>query len=289
MNIKDLMTTLAEIESRVDTPVMEVISAAEQTELTQLFLQLNDPRYASNLDVAKEIERYNNVMKDVDKYSVGSNYRPGADQVSMPEVPRQPMPGDKTQPGGDKTPPLTGNQPAVIKMQKELKAAGADLGNYGSNKDGIDGNLGGKNSKTRQAMAKYPEIAKKHGFGATAPSGQGAQGKPELGFGPGKTAPQTYDDYQKIAAQQDAAKFGGSTGDSAIASQLFKSMNGIGTDSKMFSAAITQIKSPQQFANVSKIYKAAAGEDLVSAIEGDFGGTDLDNIKRMYLSKFGVK
>ena len=66
-------------------------------------------------------------------------------------------------------------------------------------------------------------------------------------------------------------------------------MNGIGTDSKMFSAAITQIKSPQQFANVSKLYKAAAGEDLVAAIEGDFSGTDLGNIKRMYLSKFGVK
>jgi hypothetical protein len=261
MNIKDLMTRLQEIESRVDTPVMEIISAAEQTELTRLFLQLSDPQYASDPDVARELDRYNSVMSDVSKYST-STYQPGSDKPGMPEVPRQPMPGDKTTPSGNK--PLAGNQFAVMNMQKDLKAAGADLGTYGSNKDGIDGNLGGPNSKTRQAMKKYPEIAKKHGFDSTSNSGQSAMVDPNAQ----KTTPMN---------------------DQAIAGMLFKSMSGLGTDSKMFSQAITQIKTPQQFANVSKLYKAAAGEDLVAAIEGDFSGTDLGNIKRMYLSKFGVK
>ena len=296
LTIRDFISKLTEIENRSKNSIDENISQSEQQELTKLFLDLSDPRYASNQDVARELDRYNSVMRDVDKYAT-STFQPGSDQVGMPEVPRQPMPGEKVPPGGNKTPPLTGNQPAVMKMQKELKAAGADLGTYGSNKDGIDGNLGGKNSKTRQAMAKYPEIAKKYGFGATVPSGQGARidpnaqssaGSQELGFGPGKKAPVTGDDYQKIAAQADAAKFGGSTGDNAIAAQLFNSMKGLGTDSKMFSNAITQIKTPQQFANVSKIYKAGAGEDLMAAIEGDFSGTDLGNIQRM-LSKFQPK
>ena len=296
LTIKDFISKLTEIEKRSGDLLNENISQDEQQELTTLFLQLSDPQYASNQDVARELDRYNSVMRDVDKYAT-STFQPGSDQVGMPEVPRQPMPGETPLPGGQKTPPLTGNQFAVMKMQKELKAAGADLGNYGSNKDGIDGNLGGANSKTRQAMKKYPEIAKKYGFGATAPSGQGAMTNPnaqssagsqQLGFGPGKKAPVTADDYQKIASQQDAAKFGGSTGDNAIAAQLFNSMKGLGTDSKMFSNAITQIKTPQQFANVSKIYKAGAGEDLMAAIEGDFSGTDLGNIQRM-LSKFMPK
>ena len=298
LTIRDFISKLTEIENRSKNSINENISQSEQTELTKLFLDLSDPRYASNQDVARELDRYNSVMRDVDKYAT-STFQPGSDQVGMPEVPRQPMPGEKVPPGGNKTPPLTGNQPAVMKMQKELKAAGADLGTYGSNKDGIDGNLGGKNSKTRQAMAKYPEIAKKYGFGVsgqggkTPPEGQGGRTdpnaqNPELGFGPGKKAPVTGDDYQKIAAQADAAKFGGSTGDNAIAAQLFNSMKGLGTDSKMFSNAITQIKTPQQFANVSKIYKAGAGEDLMAAIEDDFSGTDLGNIQRM-LSKFQPK
>lgn len=264
MNIKDLMAKLEEIENRVDEPVMEVISAAEQQELTKLFLQLNDPRYASNQDVARELDRYNSVMRDVDKYAT-STFQPGSDQVGMPEVPRQPMPGEKN-PNYNK--PLTGNQPAIMKMQKELKAAGADLGNYGSNKDGIDGNLGGKNSKTRQAMAKFPEIAKKYGFDPAAPSGQGAIADPNA---------------------QKPASGAAPMNDQAIAGTLFKSMSGVGTDSTMFINAITQIKTPQQFANVSKLYRTVAGEDLVAAIEDDFSGTELANIKRMYLSKFGVK
>lgn len=268
MNIENLMTKLAEIESRIDTPVYEVISQAEQNELTKLYLKLNDPRYASNQDVAKEIDRYNSVMKDVDKYA-NSTFQPGSDQPGMPEVPRQPMPGEKTKPGRDK--PLAGNQFAIMKMQKDLKAAGADLGTYGSNKDGVDGNLGGPNSKTRQAMKKYPDIAKKHGFD---PSGQGAMTNPN--------APATTSTTTSTTASTTPMN------DQAIAGMLYKSMSGLGTDSTQFFNAIKQIKTPQQFANVSKLYKTIAGEDLMAAIEGDFSGTDLGNIQRM-LSKFQPK
>jgi hypothetical protein len=118
-------------------------------------------------------------------------------------------------------------------------------------------------------MKKYPEIAKKHGFdvsgqgGKTSPEGQGAKVDPN-------------------AQQQKPMN------DQAIAGTLFKSMSGIGTDSTMFMQAIQQIKTPQQFANVSKLYKQASGEDLMAAIEGDFSGTDLGNIQRM-LSKFQPK
>ena len=48
---------------------------------------------------------------------------------------------------------------SIIAMQKELKAKGANLGTTGPKKDGIDGAIG---KLTRQAMAKYPEIAKKY-------------------------------------------------------------------------------------------------------------------------------
>jgi hypothetical protein len=49
-------------------------------------------------------------------------------------------------------------------MQKELKAAGADLGTFGPNGDGIDGKIG---NKTKEAMQKYPKIAAKYGFGGS--------------------------------------------------------------------------------------------------------------------------
>lgn len=48
---------------------------------------------------------------------------------------------------------------AVAKMQKELKAAGADLGQYGPNNDGIDGMMG---PYTRRAAEKFPEIGAKY-------------------------------------------------------------------------------------------------------------------------------
>jgi hypothetical protein len=271
LTIKDFISKLTEIENRSEKSINENISQSEQQELTKLFLDLSDPRYASNQDVARELDRYNSVMSDVSKYATAT-YQPGSDKPGMPEVPRQPMPSEKPNTGGAKMPPLTGNQFAVMNMQKDLKAAGADLGNYGSNKDGIDGNLGGANSKTRQAMKKYPEIAKKHGFnvssqgGKTPPEGQGGMANPNAQK-PASAAPMN---------------------DQAIAGSLFKSMSGIGTDSTMFMQAIQQIKTPQQFANVSKLYKQASGEDLMAAIEDDFSGTDLGNIQRM-LSKFQPK
>lgn len=47
----------------------------------------------------------------------------------------------------------------VIRMQRELKAAGADLGTYGPAKDGIDGLMG---PKTQSAMQRFPDIAGKY-------------------------------------------------------------------------------------------------------------------------------
>ena len=47
----------------------------------------------------------------------------------------------------------------VKRMQAELKAAGADLGDTGANRDGIDGDIG---PLTTTAMDKYPNIAAKY-------------------------------------------------------------------------------------------------------------------------------
>jgi hypothetical protein len=47
----------------------------------------------------------------------------------------------------------------IKKLQAELKAAGADLGTTGANRDGIDGDIG---PLTTAAMAKYPNIAAKY-------------------------------------------------------------------------------------------------------------------------------
>jgi hypothetical protein len=47
----------------------------------------------------------------------------------------------------------------VLDLQKELKAKGADLGNFGPAKDGLDGRLG---PYTRRAAEKFPEIAGKY-------------------------------------------------------------------------------------------------------------------------------
>ena len=257
MNIKDLMTKLSEIENRIDAPVYEVISSAEQTELTKLFLQLNDPRYASNQDVARELDRYNSVSNEISKYAT-STFTPGSDKPGMPEVPRQPMPGEKTKPSGEKMPPLTGNQPVVMKMQKELKAAGADLGTYGSNKDGIDGNLGGKNSKTRQAMAKYPEIAKKYGF--NVPSGQGSMVDPNAT----KTDPN--------ATKTDPALW---KTDKSLAWQLKNAIEGVGTDSETVFKVLQSIKDNKQFQSVATQYQQYTGETLMQGLQGDLSGGEM--------------
>lgn len=47
----------------------------------------------------------------------------------------------------------------VLTMQKELKAAGSNLGTFGPNKDGLDGRLG---PYTRRAAEAHPEIAAKY-------------------------------------------------------------------------------------------------------------------------------
>jgi len=67
-------------------------------------------------------------------------------------IPPEPVPqGDTTGGGGD-----VGR---IKQLQRELKQAGADLGQTGAGRDGIDGDLG---PLTRAAMAKYPDIAAKY-------------------------------------------------------------------------------------------------------------------------------
>ena len=65
--------------------------------------------------------------------------------------------GDPSKAVGDKSNPYFNEK--VLALQKELKAAGADLGSYGPNKDGLDGVMG---PKTRRAAAAFPDIAAKH-------------------------------------------------------------------------------------------------------------------------------
>lgn len=57
----------------------------------------------------------------------------------------------------------------VEALQKELKAAGAELGAYGPKKDGIDGMMG---PYTRRAAAKFPEIAKNYKSTIDKPDGK---------------------------------------------------------------------------------------------------------------------
>lgn len=47
----------------------------------------------------------------------------------------------------------------VMSLQQELKAKGADLGNFGPKGDGVDGRLG---KYTRRAAEKFPDIASKY-------------------------------------------------------------------------------------------------------------------------------
>ena len=63
----------------------------------------------------------------------------------------------------------------IKKLQAELKAAGANLGSTGANRDGIDGDIG---PLTTTAMSNYPNIAAKYpdlsGSSSAAPTGQAA-------------------------------------------------------------------------------------------------------------------
>lgn len=72
------------------------------------------------------------------------------------------VPGDDRRPDPVPQTKETGNSERsnrIKKMQEELKKAGADLGTFGPDGNGIDGVIG---KFTRAAMAKYPDIAKKY-------------------------------------------------------------------------------------------------------------------------------
>jgi len=60
----------------------------------------------------------------------------------------------------------------VLAMQKELKAAGADLGKFGPKGDGLDGRMG---PFTRRAAEKFPEIADKYKTALAQPDNVNAQ------------------------------------------------------------------------------------------------------------------
>ena len=60
----------------------------------------------------------------------------------------------------------------VLKLQKELKAAGENLGTFGPNKDGLDGMLG---PYTRRAASNQPEIAAKYKTVLSQPNSIDAQ------------------------------------------------------------------------------------------------------------------
>lgn len=96
---------------------------------------------------------YKNAAEQVMKFkefknpsTLGAGTKPGA-----------PATKDKPESEGDKNNPLF--NPKVLAMQKELKAAGADLGSFGPNRDGLDGVMG---NFTRRAAARFPDIAKKY-------------------------------------------------------------------------------------------------------------------------------
>ncbi len=79
--------------------------------------------------------------------------------------------------GGQSASPSSGNR--VIDLQRELKAKGADLGNFGPEGDGVDGKIG---KFTREAAKKHPEIAAKYkdvldgGQAASPAQGSGSSG-----------------------------------------------------------------------------------------------------------------
>lgn len=62
--------------------------------------------------------------------------------------------------------------PKVLELQKELKAAGENLGRFGPNRDGLDGIMG---RYTRRAAARQPEIAKKYQDLLDKPDNTGAR------------------------------------------------------------------------------------------------------------------
>lgn len=91
------------------------------------------------------------------EFKIKENITLGPATASPGAPPAKDKPTDHSTATGDKSNPYFDEK--VLSLQKELKTAGADLGSYGPNKDGLDGVMG---PKTRQAAAKFPEIAAKY-------------------------------------------------------------------------------------------------------------------------------
>lgn len=72
-------------------------------------------------------------------------------------APGAPATKNKPESEGDVNNPLF--NPKVLELQKKLKAAGANLGSFGPNRDGLDGVMG---IYTRRAAARFPDIAKSY-------------------------------------------------------------------------------------------------------------------------------
>ena len=96
----------------------------------------------------------------------------GTPQSQHQQLQHQFVAGNDTQPapvaqGGSSG----GDVDRVKQLQAELKAAGANLGATGANRDGIDGDIG---PLTRAAMIKYPDISAKYADLSAAPAAQAA-------------------------------------------------------------------------------------------------------------------
>lgn len=97
----------------------------------------------------------------------------GTPQSQHQQLQHQFVAGNDTQPapvaqGGGNS---GGDVSRVKQLQTELKAAGANLGATGANRDGIDGDIG---PLTTAAMAKYPDISAKYADLSGAPAVQAA-------------------------------------------------------------------------------------------------------------------
>ena len=94
----------------------------------------------------------------------------GTPQSQHQQLQHQFVPGNDTQPapvaqsGGS-----SGDISRIKQLQRELSAAGAELGRTGANRDGIDGDIG---PLTRAAMIKYPDISAKYADLSADPAAQ---------------------------------------------------------------------------------------------------------------------
>jgi len=94
----------------------------------------------------------------------------GTPQSQHQQLQHQFVPGNDTQPspvaqGGGSS----GDISRIKQLQRELLAAGAELGRTGANRDGIDGDIG---PLTRAAMIKYPDISAKYADLSADPAAQ---------------------------------------------------------------------------------------------------------------------